>query len=113
MKPQDNRILRTMMIGQMTGIVRQVSAAFSAASPITDRLKGVETLFDGQTQSLEMTQPPGLHTVALIIAGEGYWGETEYQNMEQTGVFFDPRRMSPRRWPSRPRSRRGRCRMSR
>ena len=89
--PQDDRILRTMALGQVTGIVRDVAGIFSDSSLITKRLKGVDTMFMGQTQSLAVTEPPAVHTEPLVTAGEGYWGETKYQDMETTGVSYDPK----------------------
>jgi hypothetical protein len=89
--PQDDRVLRTMAIGPVTGIVRDVAGIFSDSSPITKRLQGVDTMFMGQTQSLGITQAPGVHTESLVTAGEGYWGETKYQDMETTGVSYDPK----------------------
>jgi ABC-type uncharacterized transport system involved in gliding motility auxiliary subunit len=58
---------------------------------VTNRLKGVETVFSGQTQSLALGQPQGIHTEALITAAQGYWGETKYQDMANTGVSYDPK----------------------
>jgi len=89
--PQDDRVLRTMAIGPMTGIVRDVTSIFSDSSAVTKRLKGVDTIFMGQTQSLGLSQVPGVHTEAVVTAGEGYWGETKYQDMESTGVSYDPK----------------------
>jgi hypothetical protein len=89
--PQDDRVLRTMALGPMTGIVRDVAGLFSDTSPVTKRLKGVDTMFMGQTQSLGMSQVPPVHTESLVTAGEGYWGETKYQDMESTGVSYDPK----------------------
>jgi hypothetical protein len=88
---QDDRVLRTMALGPMTGIVRDVAATFSETSLITKELKGVETMFMGQTQSLAVTEPPSVHTDPLATAGEGYWGETKYQDMETAGVSYDPK----------------------
>jgi hypothetical protein len=89
--PQDDRVLRTMAVGPMTGIVRDVSADFSDSSPVTKRLAGVDTMFMGQTQSLAIAQLPTVHTDTLVTAAEGYWGETKYQDMESTGVSYDPK----------------------
>jgi hypothetical protein len=89
--PQDDRVLRTMALGPVTGIVRDVAGIFSDSSPITKRLKGVDTMFMGQTQSLGISQAPMVHTEPLVTAGEGYWGETKYQDMETTGVSYDPK----------------------
>jgi hypothetical protein len=89
--PQDDRVLRTVAVGPMTGVVRDVSAFFADSSPITKTLKGVDTIFPGQTQSLGVSQVPTVHTDTLVTAGEGFWGETKYQDMETTGVSFDPK----------------------
>jgi hypothetical protein len=89
--PQDDRVLRTMALGPMTGIVRDVAGIFSDSSPVTKRLKGVDTMFMGQTQSLAVSQAPAVHTDSLVTAGDGYWGETKYQDMESTGVSYDPK----------------------
>jgi len=90
-KPQDDRVLRTMPLGPITGIVRDVAGIFSDSSPVTKRLKGVDTMFMGQTQSLALTQMPMLRADPLVTAGEGYWGETKYQDMETTGASYDPK----------------------
>ncbi|HEX4085819.1 MAG TPA: Gldg family protein [Chthoniobacteraceae bacterium] len=90
-KPQDDRVLRTMSMGPITGIVRDVASNFSESSPITKDLKGVDTIFPGQTQSLALTQLPDVRTDPLAIASQGYWGETKYQDMETTGVAYDPK----------------------
>jgi hypothetical protein len=89
--PQDDRVLRTMAMGAVTGIVRDVAGVFSDTSPVTKKLQGVDTLFMGQTQSLAVTVVPEVHTDTLVTAGEGYWGETKYQDMETTGVSYDPK----------------------
>ena len=89
--PQDDRVLKTMALGPMTGVIRDVTAIFSDSSPITKQLKGVDTPFMGQTQSLALAQPAGVHADALATADEGYWGETKYQNIETTGVAYDPK----------------------
>jgi len=88
-KPQDDRVLRTMALGPMTGIVRDVAGLFSDSSPVTKRLKGVDTIFMGQTQSLAISQ--GLGAQPLVTAADGYWGETKYQDMESTGVSYNPK----------------------
>jgi ABC-type uncharacterized transport system involved in gliding motility auxiliary subunit len=32
-----------------------------------------------------------VHTETLVTAGDGYWGETKYQDMETTGVSYNPK----------------------
>jgi len=48
-------------------------------------------MFMGQTQSLQILPPMLAHAEPLVTAGEGYWGETKYQDMERTGVSYDPK----------------------
>ncbi|MEA3188349.1 MAG: gliding motility-associatede transport system auxiliary component [Chthoniobacter sp.] len=93
--PQNDRIIRTVALGPVTGIMREVVGVFSEASEVTKRLKGVETMFMGQTQSVAIDQSAaskaGVNAAPLITAAEGFWGETNYENMQQTGVAFDPK----------------------
>lgn len=93
--PQDDRILKTVALGFATGIMRQVVGNFSETDPITKRLRGVETIFQGDTQSLALSAPgappAAIRTAPLITAAGGYWGETKYQNVKETGAFFDPK----------------------
>jgi hypothetical protein len=90
--PQDDRVLRTVAMGTVTGVIRDVEAIFSDTSPITKRLQGVDTMFLGQTQSLGISEVPAVHTEGLVTAAEGYWGETRYQDTDATGgVSYDPK----------------------
>jgi hypothetical protein len=91
---QDDRVLRTMAMGNMTAIVRDVSATFSPTSPVTKRLEGVDTIFIQPTQSLALVHQGAnsqTHTEGIVSAAEGYWGETKYQDVESTGVSYDPK----------------------
>lgn len=94
-KPQDDRIMRTMTIAPgLTGVMRDVVGIFSETSAVTKRLKGVEAGFMGQTQSLAIdpaaAAKAGAKTDGLITAADGFWGETKYANIQQTGVIFEP-----------------------
>jgi hypothetical protein len=95
-KPDDNRVLRTVALGPVTGILRDVTGVFVDGSAITKRLKGVNTQFLGGTQSLTLDQaaakPANIHLQGLIEAAEGYWGEAEYNAGENAPVFFDPQK---------------------
>ncbi len=93
-KAQDDRIMRTINLGPVTGIVSEAIGRFVETNPITKRLKGADVQFGGQTQSLAVEPPPGGNTriEPLVRAGEGFWGETEYRDVEKTGVFFDPKK---------------------
>lgn len=92
--PQNDRILRTVALGPVTGIVSEAIGTFVEASPVTKRLKGAQVQFGGQTQSLAIKDNAGGNTrVQPLVRGvEGFWGETEYSNPEESGVFFDPKK---------------------
>lgn len=96
LRPADDRVLRTVAMGPVTGILRDVTGAFTGASPITKRLEGVSTQFVGQTQSLSAdpakTAPLGIKVTPLIEAAKEFWGETDYRGGEGSPVFFDPRK---------------------
>lgn len=90
-RPRDDRILRTVPLGTITGILREVTGVFSAENRVTRRLQGVNALFLGNTQSLEITAAPrqDLAVESMITAAPGFWGETEYLIDNTTGVAFD------------------------
>jgi hypothetical protein len=95
-KPQDDRILRTMKLAPgITGLLREVTGLFIEGSPVTKRLKDVNGLFTGATQSLwpdhQRAQSQNIRLTPLVKASEGYWGETEYNIHEGDPVFFDPK----------------------
>lgn len=91
--PVDNRILRTLNLGFATGILRDVNASFVPGSPITKRLQGLNALFTGATQSLQMdtaiAEPRQIVLRPILEAAEGYWGETQYAPNSEKGVQFD------------------------
>jgi hypothetical protein len=99
-RPQDDRVLRTVTLGggasPVTGILREVSAVVKGGSPITKRLDGVDTQFMGQTQSIyidgQRAQAMGINVTSLIEAADGYWGETDYAGGEAAPVYFDTKK---------------------
>ena len=95
-KPNDDRILRTVKVGPMTGLLRDVTGKFLEGSPITKRLKDINGLFMGATQSLTLDQQraqlANVRLEPLVQATEGYWGETKYNIQEGDDVYFDPKR---------------------
>lgn len=95
-KPQDDRILRTMKLGPITGLMRDVTGNFVEGNPITKRLKDVNGLFLGETQSLALdpqrAQAGNIRLLPLVKATEGYWGETDYNIQEGDPVYFDPKK---------------------
>ena len=98
--PDNDRILRTINLTSaagvpLTGIQRNVSAVFTEEHPVTKRFKNVSALFMGITQSLSVdpakASQGSLKITPLILAGEGFWGETEYDTSNGTAIFFDPK----------------------
>ena len=100
-KVNDDRVLRTVPMGQVTGILREITGDFVPGSPITKRLDNVNAMFLGVTQSLsldeERVKPLNIKLQPLIKASKGFWGETRYDNSGGRGVFYDPKedRASP------------------
>jgi hypothetical protein len=93
-KPENNRILRTVALGPVTGIVTEAVGTFAESNPVTKRLKGAQVQFGGQTQALTIVSgtPGNTRIERLIRAAEGFWGESEYTALEESGVFFDPKK---------------------
>ena len=91
-----DRVLRTVAMGTVTGILRDVTGTVRGGSPITKRLDGVDTQFLGQTQSLFIdlakAKTLGINAVPLIEAGKDFWGETDYRAGEAAPVYFDPKK---------------------
>jgi len=98
--PDDDRLMRTVAIKQLTGIVtallRDVTGNFIEGSPITKRLKGINGLFLGATQSLTLDRQratlANVRLQPLVVASEGYWGKTDYNVHEGDEVIFDPKK---------------------
>lgn len=92
-QPLNNRILRTVNLGFATGILRDVNASFVQGSVITKRMHGLNALFTGATQSLQIdpkiANAKKMVLRPLIEAAEGYWGETQYTPNTGQGVQFD------------------------
>ncbi len=94
MKPNQDRVLKTVDLGPLgKGVLRQVPGIFTATSPVTKRLKNANALFLGDTESLTLdtqgAQQANIHLEGLVQAGEGFWGET---NFNSDNIFFDPKK---------------------
>ncbi len=74
-------------------IVNPAYTVVDSKTKLTKDLAGVGAQFLGLTQSLALDrtkeQTDKMQLTALIQAGEGYWGETEFVSDTQT-PFFDP-----------------------
>ena len=92
-KPDDNRVLRTIDMGNVTGIRSDVFSNLVGNSPIATQLAGVQLQFLGATQSLTLSSDrlasTGTKVEPLLEALKGFWGEVDYKDMETTGVYFD------------------------
>ena len=76
--PRDDRVLRTVQLGFVTGILRDVSAQFSPSNRVTRRFVGAEAMLPGVTCSLALNPVPGTSVEPMIMVEEEFWGETEY-----------------------------------
>ena len=89
----DNRVLRTVDMGTVTGIVRDVYTQLVGDTAIAKQLPGVNVPMNGATQSLTLeadkVSSAGTKVAPLLQALKGYWGETEYKDIENTGVYLD------------------------
>lgn len=90
--PDNNRVLRTVDMGTVTGIVRDVYTNIVGSTAIAKQLTGIQVPLLGGTQSLTLTPAPipsGTRVEPLLEAFKGYWGEADYKDTENTGVYFD------------------------
>ena len=93
-KPDDDRVLRTLeLAGGVTGIVRDAYGEFVGDTTITKQLAGINLVLLGATQSLTLTPAAGsaanIKLAPLVQAIKGFWGETDYKDLENTGAYFD------------------------
>ncbi len=93
-KPDDDRVLRTLeLAGGVTGVVRDAYGEFVGDTTITKQLAGINLVLLGATQSLTLTPATGsaanIKLAPLVQAIKGFWGETDYKDIENTGVYFD------------------------
>jgi hypothetical protein len=95
-RARNDRVLRTVQLGVVTGILRDVTGKFSPDNRLTRRLTGADAMLPGATCSLELaTGTPGSVVEPLITAVEPFWGEAEYVTDAQKGVAFDADRDTP------------------
>lgn len=92
-QPRNDRILRTVDLQTVVGIVRDVSGKFQEGSPTTVGIMGVESVFLGGTQSLKRIpadEGMKVEIKPVLMASEGFWGETDYGRSEGEPVVFLP-----------------------
>jgi ABC-type uncharacterized transport system involved in gliding motility auxiliary subunit len=91
----NDRVLRTVPMGQITGVLKEITGDFVSGTTITKRLKNVNATFLGVTQSLtldsERVKPQNIQVAPLIRASKGFWAEKLYENSGGRGIFFNPK----------------------
>ncbi len=93
-RTDDNRVLRTLDIGGgVVGIVRDVYTGFEGSTAIAKQLAGVNVPLSGSTATFTLetdkVASAGTRVEPLLEALKGYWGETDYKDIENTGVYLD------------------------
>lgn len=96
--PRDDRVLRTIDMQTVVGILRDVTGNYLTGSPTTVGLGGVDGLFIGGTQSLDVRKPlegEGLDIKVVVKSADGFWGETRYGLSQGEPVVFLPKEDHP------------------
>lgn len=101
-KPDDDRLIGARrMAGNVIGIMRDSYLNATGGGPIAQALEGITVVFPGSTQSLTLdaqrVAPANIHVEPLLQALDGFWGATDYKNIEEniqngTGVYYDAAR---------------------
>ena len=91
----NDRVLKTVPYGPVTGVLKDITGDFVDGSPITRRLKNVTAIFMGGTQSLaldpERVKLLNIRLQPLIEASKGFWATANYQVVEGRGIYFNPK----------------------
>jgi hypothetical protein len=95
-RPQNDAVIRVVSLGNLAGL-QPLEGIVIQGSPITKGIEGVGTEMFGPTQSLRLDQnlakAAQLQLAGLLLAPEGFWGETEYSPGDRTTVpMFDPKK---------------------
>ena len=98
-RADDDRLIGARRLaGNVMGIMRDSYLNAAGSTPIAQTLAGITMIFPGATQSLTLdaqrVAPANVHVEPLLQALDGFWGETDYKNIEEsiqngTGVYFD------------------------
>ena len=98
-KPDDDRLIGARRLGgNVMGIMRDSYLNATGSTPIAQALAGITMVFPGATQSLTLdaarVAPANVHVEPLLQALDGFWGATDYKNIDETiqsgtGVYFD------------------------
>lgn len=96
--PRDDRILRTVDMQTVVGILRDVTGRFVPGSPTTVGLHGVDSVFVGGTKSLETRKPldgENIEITTVVESADGFWGETSYAFSQGEPILFEPNEDTP------------------
>ena len=98
-KADDDRLIGARRLaGNVMGIMRDSYLNAVGGTPIAQSLAGITMVFPGATQSLTLNAqsvaPANVHVEPLLQALDGFWGETDYKNIEDDiqngkGVYYD------------------------
>jgi len=95
----NDRVLKTMPYGPVTGVLKEITGDFLEGSRITNRLSNVTAIFLGVTQSLRLdpgrVKPLNIRLQPLIKASKGFWATANYELTGGRGVFFNPKLDTP------------------
>jgi ABC-type uncharacterized transport system involved in gliding motility auxiliary subunit len=95
----NDRVLKTVPLGDMTGVLREITGDFVPGTPITKRLQNVNAAFMGVTQSLTLladrVKEENIRLAPLIRASKGYWAEPGYDISGGGGIFFNANEDTP------------------
>ncbi len=93
-RPDDDRILGQINVMGVKKLIKSAVGLFAGDTTVATRLADVTPVFYGSTQSLTLTPEAGattgLKVSPLLIAAKGFWGETDYKDMETAGADNDP-----------------------
>ncbi len=93
-RPDDDRILGQANVLGVKKLLAGAVTLFAGDTTLAVRLSGLTPMFQGSTQSLSLTPESGaaggLKVNPLLIAYKGFWGETDYKDMEENGADNDP-----------------------
>lgn len=92
LRPRDDRVLRTVRLGFATGILREVTAEFVPAHPVTRRLTGLTLFLPGATESIALEPQADdnrLKLAPMLQPVEEFWGEADHMTDPSIGVRYD------------------------
>ena len=93
--PRGDRVVTARRVRDSLQIRFEVAATFLDDTPVTRDLKGNNTYFPGQSQSLrlflddELLKEEQIVLRPMISATSNYWGETKWKNASEDGVEFN------------------------